>query len=313
MAIGGIFVTTAFLFPGQGAQKVGMGKGFWKNFPKCKEIFEKASQKCPFNLLEIIFEGPQEKLNLTAVSQPAILTVSYTALEAMKEVKNIPFDFAAGLSLGEYTALLAAEAIEFEPVLELVIHRGQFMQEACDKVKGGMASIMGLDRPKIEEIVSEVAQEAVLSIANYNSPKQIVISGEEKGLAKAEELLKKAGARRVIPLQVAGAYHSPLMEMAQEKLAPYVEEAPFQKPKVPVISNVTAGPMEEVEEIKQNLIQQVTSSVRWSDSMEYFVRQGMNQAYEIGPGTVLKGLMRQINREVKVNSLGSPEDLEQLN
>lgn len=286
-----------------------MGKEFFETYPPARKIFELADRISGMDLSGFILQGPQGKLNLTAISQPAILTVSYATLLALEEKTHLRGEVSAGLSLGEYSALVYGRAILFEDALKIVLKRGAFMQEACDKTPGGMSSIMGLNREKIEEIVREGSSRGILAVANYNSPNQIVVSGEKKALQWAGERCKEAGARMVIDLQVAGAYHSPLMELAQEKLAPHIEEASFCEPQIPIISNVTAREVGTVQEIRENLILQVTRPVRWWDSMDYLVSQGLEEGWEIGPGTVLKGLMKQIRKEV---SLFPISDLESL-
>ncbi|RME03111.1 MAG: [acyl-carrier-protein] S-malonyltransferase [Planctomycetota bacterium] len=299
----------AFLFAGQGAQVVGMGKDLWE-CEKYRPYFDRLDRKAGENITRIMLDGPSERLNQTRVSQPAILTVSFLLLQALQEKSH--GDFTAGLSLGEYTALVYAGCMEFEEALELVILRARFMQEACDQTRSGMLSVIGLQREAVEEIAHQASQKGILQVANYNSPTQFVLSGEDKALDYAMELCQKAGARRLIPLKVAGAYHSPVMAPAKEKLAPYLEKAAMEAPKIPFVSNSRAIFLKTPQEIREALIEQVVAPVRWYDSMKLLISEGMGAAYEIGPGTVLKGLMRQIDRNVKVVSINHLEVLEKL-
>jgi len=294
---------TALLFAGQGAQVVGMGKDLCEQFTSCRQLFAKANDVLGRDLQKICFEGPEDLLTKTDNAQPGIFVTSLACLEALKPVE---FHATAGLSLGEFTALAAADAVSFDDGLRMVQARGRFMQEACDATNGGMASIIGME----ETVLTGVCQEADVDIANINSPGQIVISGEKTKIAKAVELAKARGAKRAIPLQVAGAYHSRLMESGRVKVAAELAKLPMREPKVPVVSNVTARPGGGVAEIKDLLVRQVTSSVRWSESMQWLIAQGFTRFIELGPGNVLAGLMKRINKDVEMISVSDAKSLE---
>lgn len=282
---------TVLLFAGQGAQQVGMGKDLAAAFPSAAAWFEKADALLGYPLSRICFEGPESELTRTENAQPAIFLVSWVAFQLLREhVPGLRYAAAAGLSLGEITALTAAGAISFEDGLRLLKFRSQFMQEACDATQGGMAAVLGLDRGVVESL----AAQAAVAVANYNCPGQIVISGPQSNLPHAIELAKQAGAKRVIPLNVAGAYHSPLMAPAAEKLAKVLDSIPVTMPAVEVISNVTARPHTTPGEIKSLLVRQVTAPVRWEDSVRYLLEQGFTRFIELGPGTVLTGFLKRI-------------------
>jgi [acyl-carrier-protein] S-malonyltransferase len=296
--VAGNIMKTALLFPGQGAQFVGMGKRLFEQEPRAKELYQRANSIFGFDIAKICFEGPEVELNKTSICQPAILLHSLVAMAIMKEKGELPeWSASAGLSLGEYTALVAAEALSFDDALRLVERRGTFMQEDCDKVKSTMASVVGLDRQKINEVCSAVG--GIVGIANLNSPDQIVISGEFNAVQQANEKLTQAGAKRVIPLKVAGAFHSPLMKSAQDKLKIELTKVNIKTPIKDVISNVTADYARTPEQIRDNLSRQVASPVLWADSMQKLINDGYDTFYEIGPGKVLAGLMRRINATVK--------------
>lgn len=302
----------AILFPGQGAQKVGMGKDFYDKFSVSRQIMDSASDILGWDLPKVCFEGPEEELNRTARSQPAMMVVSLAMLEAVKEsqpefIENI--EAAAGLSLGEYSALVAAGVLKFQDAVKLVDKRGRFMEQSCKECPGGMVSVLGLEPDAVREICSE-AGEAVA--ANFNSPGQVVVSGSEEGLKRVSILAKERGAKRALPLKVEGAFHSHHMKSAGEKLAAELETVHFGKPLFTVIANATAGPVESADEIRQALAAQVTSSVLWQQSMERLVREGFDTFYEVGAGNVLAGLMRRTSSESKVTSINSVEALEAL-
>jgi [acyl-carrier-protein] S-malonyltransferase len=288
---------TALLFAGQGSQVVGMGRDLCERFEVCRQLFARANEVLGRDLQKICFEGPEELLTKTDNAQPAIYVHSLACLAALGEVN---FDAAAGLSLGEFTALAAAGAVQFEDGLRMVQARGRFMQQACDATNGGMASVIGIE----EAALAEVCREADVDIANLNCPGQIVISGEKHKIERAIELARARGAKRAVPLVVAGAYHSRLMQSAQQNVARALAQLPMREPKVPVVSNVTARPAATVAEIKELLVRQVTSPVRWSDSMQWLIAQGFSRFIELGPGAVLAGLMRRIHRDVEVLSVG---------
>jgi [acyl-carrier-protein] S-malonyltransferase len=294
---------TALLFSGQGAQTVGMGKDLCERFDDCRQLFARANDALGRDLQSICFEGPKEVLTKTDNAQPALFVHSLACLAAIGDVR---FEATAGLSLGEFTALAAAGAVSFDDGLRMVQARGRFMQEACDATNGGMASILGLD----DATLAAVCREADVDIANLNCPGQTVISGDKEKIAKAVQLAKAKGAKRAIPLVVAGAYHSRLMESAKVKVAAALAKLPMQLPRVPVVSNVTAHPGGSEAEIKDLLVRQVTSSVRWTESIQWLVAQGFTRFIELGPGAVLAGLMKRINKDVEMISIGDVASLE---
>src|SRR6266850_3940942 len=300
---------TALLFAGQGAQVVGMGKDLAAAFPTARAWFDRANAALGYDLAAVCFNGPDAELTRTENAQPGIFLVSWVAFQLLKErVPALKFEATAGLSLGEFTALTAAGAMSFEEGLRVVRQRGRFMQEACDVTKGGMAAVIGLD----EAPTREVCAEAGVVLANLNCPGQLVISGETGKIAKACELAKAKGAKRAIPLPVAGAYHSPLMAGAQAKLQTALGQIALQPPSVPVISNVTAAPHQGVEDIRARLVEQVTSSVRWEESMRYLLSQGFTRFIELGPGTALSGFMKRINKDAQMLNVADVGSLEAM-
>ncbi len=298
---------TALLFAGQGAQVVGMGKDLAEQFPTAKAWFDRANAALGYDLTAICFSGPDTELTKTENAQPGIFLVSWVAFQLLKErVPSLKFDATAGLSLGEFTALTAAGAMSFEDGLRVVRQRGKFMQEACDATRGGMAAVIGLD----EAPTREVCAEAGVVLANLNCPGQLVISGEAEKIAKAVELAKAKGAKRAIPLPVAGAYHSPLMASAQPKLQAELASVKLSAPGVPVISNVTAQPHGAPGEISARLVEQVTSSVLWENSMRYLLAQGFTRFIELGPGTALSGFMKRIDKTAQMLNVSDAASLE---
>jgi len=298
---------TAFIFPGQGSQYVGMGKDFYENCPAAKEIFDRADQALGFNLSKIIFEGPESELVKSANCQPAILTTSIACMKAMQEKSGIKPNFTAGLSLGEYTALVAAGSLSFEEGVRLVRNRGQFMDEASKINPGTMAAVIGLEK----EVVQEICNETGCEVANLNCSGQVVVSASSESIAKLQQLAQDRGAKRVIPLDVSGAFHSSLMKPAQDKLNQELEKSQIRVSDVKVISNVTAKDQNSDEEIRDNLSKQLISTTRWQDSVEFMAQNSVDTFYEIGPGRVLKGLMRKINQDLKVNNIEKTNDLNQ--
>jgi [acyl-carrier-protein] S-malonyltransferase len=293
----------AYIFPGQGAQVVGMGKDLYDSFDSVKTLFKQADEAVGFPLSRIFFEGPEEELRKTSNAQPALLAVSIACLRAAQEVggKNLPApSFMAGHSLGEYTALAAANVIDFSTAVFLAKERGRLMFEAGLKTPGGMMAIIGLD----EAILAEVCQETGTVIANFNSPGQLVISGATENIAKAGEMAKAKGAARAIPLQVSGAFHSPLMQPAVDGMTQILAKITFNDPFVPIIANVTAQPLTSGNQIKEELLKQLCSGVQWQRSVEFMVQRGVGKFIEIGPGKVLAGLVKRISRESEMVNIG---------
>lgn len=298
---------TALMFAGQGAQAVGMGRDFAAQFPSAKAWFDRANAALGYDLAKICCDGPEDELTKTENAQPGIFLVGWVAFQLLKErVPSLNFEATAGLSLGEFTALTAAGALSFEDGLKVVRQRGRFMQEACDATQGGMAAVIGLDEARTREVCAATG----VQLANLNCPGQIVISGPADKMDAACAAAKAAGARKAIPLPVAGAYHSPLMASAQPKLQAALAAVPLCAPRVPVISNVTAQPHGLPPEIALRLVEQVTSSVRWEDSMRYLIGQGFTQFIEIGPGTALTGFMKRIDKTALVWNVADVASLE---
>src|SRR5438105_316935 len=297
----------ALLFAGQGAQTVGMGKDLAAQIPSAGAWFDRANAALGYDLTAICFEGPEAELTKTENAQPGIFLVSWVAFQLLKERSpGLKFDATAGLSLGEFTALTAAGAMSFEDGLRVVRQRGRFMQDACEATRGGMAAVIGLD----EAPTRQVCAEAGVVLANLNCPGQLVISGEADKITKAVELSKAKGAKRAIPLPVAGAYHSPLMASAQPKLQAELAGVKLSAPGVPVMSNVTALPHGAPAEISARLVEQVTSSVLWESSMRYLVAQGYTRFIELGPGTALSGFMKRIDTTAQMLNVADVASLE---
>jgi [acyl-carrier-protein] S-malonyltransferase len=298
---------TALMFAGQGAQMVGMGKDLAGQFPAARQRFNRANEALGYDLASICFDGPETELTKTENAQPGIFLVSWVAFELLKErVPGLKFEAAAGLSLGEFTALAAAGVMTFDDAIRIVRQRGRFMQEACEATKGGMAAIIGLD----EAATRDVCAQAGVELANLNCPGQIVISGPAEKMNTACELAKAKGAKRALPLNVAGAYHSALMSSAQSKLRGALAQVPIEMPMVPVISNVTAQPHAAPPDIHQRLVDQVTSSVRWEESMRYLLAQGFTRFVELGPGAALSGFMKRIDKNAQVLNVADVASLE---
>ena len=292
----------AFLFPGQGAQAVGMAQKLIETVPEAKALFDQASEVLGYNLAELCISGPAETLNTTDHSQPAIFVASLAALESLKN-ENPELVSAcsatAGLSLGEYTALVFAGVMSFEDGLRVVQERGLAMQAAAELTQSSMVSVVGLETDQVEKVVAEVRQEGeILQLANFLCPGNIVVSGHTEACGRLEEPANAEGARMVMPLTVAGAFHTPLMQPAVERLTAVLENVTLHAPRIPVVSNVDATAHDDPEEIRQLLVQQVVSPVRWEDSMNKLLADGTEQFYEIGPGRVLRGLLKRIARKV---------------
>lgn len=307
-------IGTAYLFPGQGSQKVGMGRSLCADFPEAQRLFQEADEILGRSLSSLCFDGPAEALTDTANAQPALLVTSLAMLEAARAQGAPEPNFVAGHSLGHITALVAAGAMDFAPALRLVQARGQAMKAAAAHRRGGMAAVIQLDRERLAEVCERAGREAggCVGIANDNAPGQIVISGEERALGAAMRLAKEAGARRIIPLAVSVASHSPLMAGAAERLAPALEEIEIRPPRVPVVSNVTARPLERVDDVRRDIVQQLTRPVHWTDSIQHIVSAGVGVFVEIGPGNVLTGLVRRIAPAVQAWSLDDDQGLERL-
>ncbi len=305
----------AYLFAGQGAQYVGMGKDLCASFPESKVVFEKADEVLGFSLSKLCFEGPAAELTQTQNCQPAILVTSIAAWEAFKAAIRYPLSlpvrqagairYVAGLSLGEYSALVAAGAIGLEEAVHLVRKRGEFMEEEALKCPGKMVSLLGLDLA----IIKNICRDTKVEIANINCPGQIVVSGGIKDIEEAAKLAEEQGAKSVIFLEVSGAFHSSFMQGAALKLAGELEKIKINTPQIPLISNVTAKPVTLPEEIKVNLIKQITGSVLWEGSMKFILSKNVTTFFEFGPGRVLKGLMRRIDERAQVINIEKKEDI----
>lgn len=295
----GVVGKMAYVFPGQGSQWVGMAKELYLSSPQARVIFEEADSVLGFRLSQLCFEGPDEILRQTVNAQPAILTTSIAYFKADQQLQDIPA-FVAGHSLGEYTALVAAQVLDFASAVYLARERGRLMQEAGEKAPGSMAAIIGLD----ESSVDEICQQSGTQIANINSPAQIAISGSLEALAKAVKLADEKGAKRVVPLQVSGAFHTPMMQPAVEGMSRVISEINFRDPVVPIVANTTAQPIIKAEAIKAELLDQLCHSVQWQSSVEYMIGMGISTFIEIGPGKVLTGLIKRINKEVQTLNIG---------
>ncbi len=299
---------TALMFAGQGAQAVGMGRDLAAQFPAARALFDRANAVLGYDLAGICFNGPESELTKTENAQPGIYLVGWVAFQLLQEqVPGFRFDAACGLSLGEFTALAAAGALTFEDGLRLVRARGCFMQESCDAARGGMLAVIGLD----EGPTRAVCQEAGIQVANLNCPGQIVVSGPADRLPQAMERLQAAGARKVMPLSVAGAYHSPLMAGAQPKLAAALAAVAIEPTRVPVFSNVTAEPHGGPEEVRARLVEQVTAPVRWEESIRRLLAQGYTRFIELGPGRALNGFLRRIDKAALGLSVGDRPSLQE--
>lgn len=295
----------AFLFPGQGAQSVGMCRSIAEKFDSARRLFDVASAILGYDLRKLCFEGPKDQLDSTVYSQPALYVSSLAALEMLKETRPelvASCEMTAGLSLGEYTALVFADAMSFEDGLRVVQRRGQAMQESADRQPSGMASLLMLERDKVQEICDEAASLGQISIANFLCPGNLVVSGDKAACAKAVELAEAKGGKAV-PLAVAGAFHTTIMQPADQKLADALASVVLKSPRIPVVSNVDAATHTDPEEIRQLLVRQVISPVRWEDSMRWLLDNGTTEFTEIGPGKVLSGLLKRIDRKVKCESV----------
>jgi len=309
-------MSTAFLFPGQGAQLVGMGADIAKTFPVAAEVFEKANAVVGFDLRKVCFEGPAETLNTTTMSQPAIFATSAALLEVLRTepaTKAIAPTVTAGLSLGEYTALYAAGIITFEDGLRLVKKRGEAMQAAADATEGTMVSVIGLDEDKVQQLCEKAAEGQVLAPVNFNCPGQIVISGDVAACERAAQLAPEFDAVKAIRLEVAGAFHTSMMASAAEALRQALSECTLTEPaSIKTLANISADYYPSAAAVAEGLAQQLTGPILWHKCMERLLAEGVEKFYEIGPGRVLTGLMRRINRKTRVTNISSAESLKAL-
>lgn len=308
---GNRMVEVAYIFPGQGAQFVGMGKDLYDNFPQAKEVFDKSASVLKIDIKKLCFVGPQEELSTTANSQPAILTTSIAALkvyESSSFAGQYAPKFSLGLSLGEYTSLVAAGSISFEDALVLVRKRGELMEDASKKNPGSMACVLGMDIKAVEGLCKGIGCE----IANLNCPGQVVVSGKTNNIELLASLAKDKGAKRVLMLDVSGPFHSSLMTQARDKLKDYIDKVQFVQPRLQFISNVDARMQTDPAAIKANLISQVNSKTLWEESIKKVAASGIKTFLEIGPGQVLKGLLKKIDPKLEVKNFGTLQDLAQI-
>jgi [acyl-carrier-protein] S-malonyltransferase len=299
----------AFVFPGQGSQRVGMGQALARTFPECRAVFDEADEALGEPLSRVCFEGPDEQLRLTENTQPAILTVSVAAARLLSS-RGIAPAMAAGHSLGEYSAHVAAGTLTFADAVRTVRRRGRYMQEAVPVGQGAMAAILGLDGARVAQACAEAADGDVVAPANLNAPGQVVIAGTTAAVARAGERAKALGAKRVVPLPVSAPFHCALMRPAQDRLAPELRALPVNAPSVPVVANVDAAPKTDGASAIDALVRQVSAPVRWEEVVRTLASAGIRAYVEVGPGTVLSGLVRKIDREARVANLEAPSDLD---
>ena len=300
-------VKAAYVFPGQGSQVVGMGQDLYQDFASAKDVFERADQALGFPISHLCFDGPEDELRQTVNAQPALVTISFACLEASREadVDLPPPAFVAGHSLGEYTALAAAGVLDFDDAVSLTRERGRLMHEAGQMTPGGMAAIIGLEEGPLAELCAETGAQ----IANLNCPGQTVISGAEDSINQAVELAKDKGAHRAIPLQVSGAFHTPLMQPAVDGMAKAIAKLELKDPTTPIVGNTTAQPLTTAQAVKEELLNQLCNCVQWQRSIEYMIKSGVSTFIEIGPGRVLAGLIKRIDRDVKILNIGDAESV----
>ncbi|HEX3354544.1 MAG TPA: ACP S-malonyltransferase [Terriglobales bacterium] len=299
----------AFLFPGQGSQTVGMGKELAEKYPVARQAFEEADQALGYELSQLCFEGPEEKLRMTEITQPAILTASVAAWRVLQE-KGVHPSFVAGHSLGEYSAHVAAGTLNFSDAVRTVRNRGKYMQEAVPVGVGAMAAVLGMDLEQLTAVCADAAQGEVCEPANINSSEQIVISGHAAAVERATKLASERGAKRAVMLQVSAPFHSSLMKPAQDRLAEDLKSLSLQKPGVPVVCNVDAAAIEDADAARNALVRQVTGAVQWHSSMRLLIAKGTQVFVEVGPGKVLCGLMRQIDRSKSCLNVGDEASLQ---
>jgi [acyl-carrier-protein] S-malonyltransferase len=299
----------AFVFPGQGSQSPGMGKDLYENFTSAREVFDEADAALSFPLSNLCFEGPAEQLTLTENTQPAVLTASIAALRVL-ERRGKRADVVAGHSLGEYSAVVCAGGMSFADAVRVVRERGRFMQQAVPVGQGAMAAVLGLEVEVVARICEESAAAEVVAPANLNAPGQVVIAGHVAAVERASSLAQERGAQRVLRLPVSAPFHCALMKPAQERLAAVLRRVEFRDLRVPLVNNVDAAPVTSAAEVRENLIRQVTSAVRWSESVTELARLGVEAAVEVGPGRVLAGLIRRIDRSIQIRSIGTLAQVE---
>ncbi|MBA9088489.1 [acyl-carrier-protein] S-malonyltransferase [Fontibacillus solani] len=299
-----------FVFPGQGSQSVGMGKDIYESLPAARSLYEQADAKLGFSLSRLVFEGPDTELKQTANTQPALLTTSIALYEAFA-AKGILPDYVAGHSLGEYSALTAAGVLTFEDAVATVRARGEFMEQAVPGGQGAMAAVLGGEREALAGLCADITQGGhLVELANVNCPGQIVVSGSKEGVAQIVERVKEIGAKRAIPLEVSGPFHSSLMKSAADRLGDKLAELTFKDARVPLVANVTARPVQQGHEISRLLVEQVYSPVLWADSVAWLISQGVDTFVELGPGSVLTGLIKKMDKSVRTFNVNGLESLE---
>ncbi|ODP28713.1 [Acyl-carrier-protein] S-malonyltransferase [Paenibacillus nuruki] len=302
----------AFVFPGQGAQKVGMAKDVYDALPQAAELFKTADEVLGFSISELAFEGPEEQLKQTANTQPALLTASIALFEALKS-KNITPDYVAGHSLGEYSALVAANALDFDQAVAIVRARGQYMEQAVPSGQGAMAAVLGAEREPLAALCAEISATGhAVELANVNCPGQIVVSGSVEGVNTVAARVKEIGGKRAIMLEVSGPFHSSLMKSAADQLSERLQTVSFRDATVPVVANVTAKTVTQGSDIQALLVEQVYSPVLWEDSVRFLIHEGVDTFIEIGPGNVLTGLIKKIDKNVRLINISSLESIEAL-
>jgi len=302
---------TAFIFPGQASQYVGMGQDFYNSSPKVKDLYEEASGILGYDLADVSFNGPLDKLTETMHTQPAILVHSLAVLLELGELSS-ELTYTAGHSLGEYSALACAGVLSFSDAIKAVRERSRLMQSACDAEDGTMAALIGCEGENLDNLIKAASESGIVQPANFNSPGQVAISGSRKAIGKAVELAKEFGAKKAIPLQVGGAFHSPLMLPAQDELAKVLESMNFNQANIPVVTNVAAEGCANPQKLKELLVRQITSPVLWKQTIEHMLANGVERFVEIGPGKVLSGLVKRINRGTQIENINSIADMDKF-